>query len=151
VEELYPRQSEAGARDGEWPGSRRSFSRSTAKPETVLFYQALWLRAAVAGGAIVLRLAAGLVVLLAVIVLMFRYGKNAPAVLRVTGILLGFSSAFAWLGIAEPQKMGGSGDTPRLGPLRAFPRSSRRSRGSRFSSGSSSRSSCRGFSPEAIR
>jgi high-affinity iron transporter len=84
--------------------------------ETVLFYQALWLRSgSAAGGAIVLGVAFGLVVLLAVIVLMFRYGKRMPLkpFFAVTGILLGILSlVFAGYGIAELQKIGWVQETP---------------------------------------
>jgi high-affinity iron transporter len=84
--------------------------------ETVLFYQALWLRSGSrAGGAIVLGLAAGLVVLLAVIVLMFRYGKRVPLkpFFAVTGVLLGILSlVFSGYGIAELQKIGWIQETP---------------------------------------
>ncbi len=84
--------------------------------ETVLFYQALWLRSgSAAGGAIVLGLLAGLVVLLAVIVLMFRYGKRIPLkpFFAITGILLGILSlVFAGYGIAELQKIGWVQETP---------------------------------------
>lgn len=84
--------------------------------ETVLFYQALWLRSgSAAGGAIVLGLAAGLVALLAVIVLMFRYGKRIPLkpFFAITGILLGILSlVFAGYGIAELQKIGWIQETP---------------------------------------
>jgi len=84
--------------------------------ETVLFYQALWLRSGSrAGGAVVLGVAFGLVVLLAVIVLMFRYGKRMPLkpFFAVTGILLGILSlVFAGYGIAELQKIGWVQETP---------------------------------------
>jgi len=84
--------------------------------ETVLFYQALWLRSgSTAGGAIVLGLAAGLVALTAVIVLMFHYGKKIPLkpFFAITGILLGILSlVFAGYGIAELQKIGWVQETP---------------------------------------
>ena len=84
--------------------------------ETVLFYQALWLRSgSAAGGAIVLGLAAGLAVLTGVILLMFRYGKRIPLkpFFAITGILLGILSlVFAGYGIAELQKIGWIQETP---------------------------------------
>ena len=84
--------------------------------ETVLFYQALWLRSgSAAGGGIVLGLASGLVVLTAVILLMFRYGKRIPLkpFFAITGILLGILSlVFAGYGIAELQKIGWIQETP---------------------------------------
>ncbi len=84
--------------------------------ETVLFYQALWLRSgSAAGGAIVLGLAFGLVALTAVIVLMFRYGKRIPLkpFFAITGILLGILSlVFAGYGIAELQKIAWIQETP---------------------------------------
>ncbi len=84
--------------------------------ETVLFYQALWLRSGrAAGGAILLGVAFGLVVLTAVIVLMFRYGKRMPLkpFFAVTGVLLGILSlVFAGYGIAELQKIGWIQETP---------------------------------------
>jgi high-affinity iron transporter len=84
--------------------------------ETVLFYQALWLRAgSEAGGAIALGLAVGAVLLLIIVVLMFRYGKRIPLkpFFAVTGVLLGLLSlAFAGYGIAELQKIGWIQETP---------------------------------------
>jgi high-affinity iron transporter len=84
--------------------------------ETVLFYQALWLRAgARAAGAIALGLIFGAVALFVVVVLMFRYGKRIPLkpFFAVTGVLLGLLSlAFAGYGIAELQKIGWIQETP---------------------------------------
>ncbi len=84
--------------------------------ETVLFYQALWLRSgSQAGAAIAFGLALGLLVLLAVIVLMFRYGKRIPLkpFFAITGLLLGILSlVFAGYGIAELQKIGWIQETP---------------------------------------
>ncbi len=84
--------------------------------ETVLFYQALWLRSgSQAGAAIGFGLAFGLVVLLTTIVLMFRYGKRIPLkpFFAITGILLGILSlVFAGYGIAELQKIGWIQETP---------------------------------------
>jgi high-affinity iron transporter len=84
--------------------------------ETVLFYQALWLRSgSAAGGAIVLGLAFGLVVLAAAVVLMFRYGRRMPLkpFFAVTGILLGILSlVFAGYGVLELQKIGWIQETP---------------------------------------
>jgi high-affinity iron transporter len=84
--------------------------------ETVLFYQALWLRAgSEASGAIALGLVVGAVLLLIVVVLMFRYGKRMPLkpFFAVTGVLLGLLSlAFAGYGIAELQKIGWIQETP---------------------------------------
>ena len=84
--------------------------------ETVLFYQALWLRSGSRdGSAIVLGLSFGFAVLAAVIVLMFRYGKRIPLkpFFAVTGILLSLLSlVFAGYGIAELQKIGWVHETP---------------------------------------
>jgi high-affinity iron transporter len=84
--------------------------------ETVLFYQALWLRSGShSSGAIAMGLVSGLVVLLAIIVLMFRYGKRIPLkpFFAITGILLGvLSLVFAGYGIAELQKIGWIQETP---------------------------------------
>ena len=84
--------------------------------ETVLFYQALWLRSgSAAGGAIALGLASGIALLAAVIVLMFRYGKRIPLkpFFAVTGVLLGLLSlVFAGYGVAELQKIAWVQETP---------------------------------------
>ncbi len=84
--------------------------------ETVLFYQALWIRSgSAASGAIVVGLAFGLVVLASVIVLMFRYGKRIPLrpFFAVTGVLLAvLSLVFAGYGVAELQKIGWVQETP---------------------------------------
>jgi high-affinity iron transporter len=84
--------------------------------ETVLFYQALWLRAGdQAGGAIVLGLVGGAAALLVVIVLMFRYGRRIPLkpFFAVTGVILGLLSlAFAGYGVAELQKIAWIQETP---------------------------------------
>ncbi|HEY7816581.1 MAG TPA: FTR1 family protein, partial [Vicinamibacteria bacterium] len=84
--------------------------------ETVLFYQALWLRSgSTAGSAILLGLVVGAAVLGAVVVLMFRYGRRIPLkpFFAVTGILLGtLSLVFAGYGIAELQKIGWIQETP---------------------------------------
>jgi high-affinity iron transporter len=84
--------------------------------ETVLFYQALWLRSGTSsGGAVVLGLAFGVLVLGLVILLMFRYGRRIPLkpFFAITGILLGILSlVFAGYGIAELQKIGWVQETP---------------------------------------
>jgi high-affinity iron transporter len=84
--------------------------------ETVLFYQALWLRSGTsAGEAVVLGLAFGILVLGLVILLMFRYGRRIPLkpFFAITGILLGILSlVFAGYGIAELQKIGWVQETP---------------------------------------
>jgi high-affinity iron transporter len=84
--------------------------------ETVLFYQALWLRSGSrSSGAIFAGLAVGLVVLFGIIVLMFRYGKRVPLkpFFAITGVLLGILSlVFAGYGIAELQKIGWVHETP---------------------------------------
>ncbi|HJS73933.1 MAG TPA: FTR1 family protein, partial [Vicinamibacteria bacterium] len=84
--------------------------------ETVLFYQALWLRSgSQSSGAIAMGLVSGLVVLLAIIVLMFRYGKRLPLkpFFAITGVLLGvLSLVFAGYGVAELQKIGWIQETP---------------------------------------
>jgi high-affinity iron transporter len=84
--------------------------------ETVLFYQALWLRSGSrSAGAIAFGLAVGLVVLLGIIALMFRYGKKIPLkpFFAITGVLLGILSlVFAGYGIAELQKIGWIQETP---------------------------------------
>lgn len=84
--------------------------------ETVLFYQALWLRSgASAGGGVLLGLAFGALGLGVVIVLMFRYGRRIPLkpFFAITGILLGILSlVFAGYGIAELQKIAWVQETP---------------------------------------
>jgi high-affinity iron transporter len=84
--------------------------------ETVLFYQALWLRSGTTdGGAIALGLGSGFAALTAVVVLMFHYGKKIPLkpFFAVTGILLGLLSlTFAGYGIGELQKIGWVHETP---------------------------------------
>jgi high-affinity iron transporter len=79
--------------------------------ETVLFYQALWLRSegGTAASAVLVGLAAGLLALAVVVLLMFRYGKRIPLkpFFAVTGVLLGLLSfVFAGYGIAELQRIG---------------------------------------------
>jgi high-affinity iron transporter len=78
--------------------------------ETVLFYQALWLRSGErAPGGVLLGFAAGTLLLVAVVLAMFRYGKRIPLkpFFVVTGILLGMLAlVFAGYGIAELQKIG---------------------------------------------
>ncbi len=79
--------------------------------ETVLFYQALWLRSenGTAASAVLLGLVGGLVALAVVVLLMFRYGKRIPLkpFFAVTGVLLGLLSfVFAGYGIAELQRIG---------------------------------------------
>lgn len=79
--------------------------------ETVLFYQALWLRSenGAAASAVVLGLTAGLLALGVVVLIMFRYGKKIPLkpFFAVTGVLLGLLSfVFAGYGIAELQRIG---------------------------------------------
>jgi high-affinity iron transporter len=79
--------------------------------ETVLFYQALWLRSenGTAASAVLLGLVGGLAALAVVVLLMFRYGKRIPLkpFFAVTGVLLGLLSfVFAGYGIAELQRIG---------------------------------------------
>ncbi|HSF20192.1 MAG TPA: FTR1 family protein [Vicinamibacteria bacterium] len=83
--------------------------------ESVLFYQALFLRHETAGAAIFLGLGAGVLLLFALVVLTFRYGKKIPLkpFFAVTGLLLGLLSfVFAGYGIRELQKIGWIKETP---------------------------------------
>jgi high-affinity iron transporter len=84
--------------------------------ETVLFYQALWLRSGtLAPGGILAGFAAGCLLLAAIVVAMFRYGKRIPLkpFFVATGILLGLLSlVFAGYGVAELQKIGWVRETP---------------------------------------
>jgi high-affinity iron transporter len=84
--------------------------------ETVLFYQALWLRSgSAAGGGVLLGLVSGSGLLLAIIVLMFRYGKKIPLkpFFAITGVFLAILSLiFAGYGIGELQKIGWVRETP---------------------------------------
>jgi high-affinity iron transporter len=86
--------------------------------ETVLFYQALWLRSGsgrAGASAVLLGLVSGLVALAVVILFMFRYGKRIPLkpFFAVTGVLLGLLSlVFAGYGVAELQRIGWVQETP---------------------------------------
>lgn len=83
--------------------------------ETVLFYQALFLRHEESTVAILGGIVAALAVLAVIIVAMFYYGKRIPLkpFFTVTGVLLGLLSfVFAGYGIAELQKIGWIKETP---------------------------------------
>ncbi|MFQ5738041.1 MAG: FTR1 family protein [Acidobacteriota bacterium] len=83
--------------------------------ETVLFYQALWLRGPSVGSAIVLGLAGGGLLLGLVVWLMFQFGLRIPLkqFFAVTGILLGLLAlSFAGYGVRELQNIGWLKQTP---------------------------------------
>ena len=83
--------------------------------ETVLFYQALWIRSSTSGGAIVLGFAVGLLLLALLVLCMFRFGLRIPLkqFFSITGVLLGvLAFVFAGYGVRELQVIGWIKETP---------------------------------------
>lgn len=83
--------------------------------ETVLFYQALWLRAPAQGAAVVAGFLAGGLALALLMVGMFQFGLKIPLkrFFTVTGLLLGWLClSFAGYGVAELQNIGWIKQTP---------------------------------------
>ncbi|MEE8348956.1 MAG: FTR1 family protein [Acidobacteriota bacterium] len=85
--------------------------------ETVLFYQALWIRSSGAQGAVVVGFVTGTVILAVLILLMFKFGVRIPLkpFFSLTGILLGLLAfIFAGYGVHELQEIGWIKETPLL-------------------------------------
>ena len=83
--------------------------------ETVLFYQALWIRSSTSGGAIVLGFAVGALLLALLVFCMFRFGLRIPLkqFFSITGVLLGvLAFVFAGYGVRELQVIGWIKETP---------------------------------------
>ena len=85
--------------------------------ETVLFYQALWMRSPEAQSAVVVGFVSGTGVLAALIFLMFKFGVRIPLkpFFSLTSILLGLLAfVFAGYGVGELQTIGWIKETPLL-------------------------------------
>jgi high-affinity iron transporter len=85
--------------------------------ETVLFYQALWMRSSEAQTAVVLGFISGTAVLVALVFLMFKFGVRIPLkpFFSLTGLLLGLLAfVFAGYGVRELQTIGWIKETPLL-------------------------------------
>ena len=85
--------------------------------ETVLFYEALWMRSPEAQSAVLLGFVAGTAVLAALIFLMFKFGVRIPLkpFFSLTGVLLGvLTFVFAGYGVRELQTIGWIKETPLL-------------------------------------
>ncbi len=83
--------------------------------ETVLFYQALWMRAGSNQSGIVVGFIAGGIVLSLLMLLMFRFGLRIPIkpFFAITGAILGILSfMFAGYGVRELQNIGWIKETP---------------------------------------
>ncbi len=83
--------------------------------ETVLFYQALWIRSSTSGGAIILGFAVGTLLLALLVFCMFRFGLRIPLkqFFAITGVLLGvLAFVFAGYGVRELQVIGWIKETP---------------------------------------
>ena len=83
--------------------------------ETILFYEALWMRSESAGGAIVMGFVLGTLVLLSLVFLMFKVGLRIPLrpFFAITGVLLGMLAfIFAGYGVRELQTIGWIKETP---------------------------------------
>ena len=85
--------------------------------ETVLFYQALWMRSSEAQTAVVLGFISGTAVLVALVFLMFKFGVRIPLkpFFSLTGLLLGLLAfVFAGYGVRELLTIGWIKETPLL-------------------------------------
>ncbi|MFQ5930475.1 MAG: FTR1 family protein, partial [Acidobacteriota bacterium] len=83
--------------------------------ETVLFYEALWVRSESAQDSILTGFAAGTVLLLLLVFLMFKFGLRIPLkqFFAITGVLLGLLAfVFAGYGVRELQAVGWIKETP---------------------------------------
>ncbi|MDA2934318.1 FTR1 family protein [Acidobacteria bacterium AH-259-D05] len=91
--------------------------------ETVLFYEALWMRSGDGRGAVLMGFVLGTAILLSLVFLMFKFGIRIPLkpFFSFTGILLGLLAfVFAGYGIRELQTIGWIKETPLLW-MGAFP------------------------------
>ncbi len=83
--------------------------------ETILFYEALWMRSESSGGAIVMGFVLGTLILLSLVFLMFKVGLRIPLrpFFAITGVLLGvLAFVFAGYGVRELQTIGWIKETP---------------------------------------
>jgi len=83
--------------------------------ETILFYEALWMRSESSGGAIVLGFVVGTLILFSLVFLMFKVGIRIPLrpFFAITGVLLGvLAFVFAGYGVRELQTIGWIKETP---------------------------------------
>jgi len=83
--------------------------------ETILFYQALWMRSESAQGAILMGFVLGTLILLSLVILMFKLGLRIPLkpFFAITGVLLGvLAFVFAGYGVRELQTIGWLKETP---------------------------------------
>ena len=83
--------------------------------ETILFYEALWMRSESSGGAIVMGLVLGTLILFSLVFLMFKVGLRIPLrpFFAITGVLLGMLAfVFAGYGVRELQTIGWIKETP---------------------------------------
>jgi high-affinity iron transporter len=83
--------------------------------ETILFYEALWMRSESSGGAIVIGFVLGTLILLSLVFLMFKVGLRIPLrpFFAITGVLLGvLAFVFAGYGVRELQTIGWIKETP---------------------------------------
>ena len=83
--------------------------------ETILFYEALWMRSEGSGGTIVMGFVLGTFILLSLVFLMFKVGLRIPLrpFFAITGVLLGvLAFVFAGYGVRELQTIGWIKETP---------------------------------------
>ena len=83
--------------------------------ETILFYQALWMRSESDQGAILVGFVSGTLILLSLVFVMFKLGLRIPLkpFFAVTGVLLGMLAfVFAGYGVRELQTIGWLKETP---------------------------------------
>ncbi|MEE8161983.1 MAG: cytochrome c/FTR1 family iron permease [Acidobacteriota bacterium] len=83
--------------------------------ETILFYQALWMRSESDQGAILMGLVLGTLILLSLVFVMFKLGLRSPLkpFFAITGVLLGMLAfVFAGYGVRELQTIGWLKETP---------------------------------------
>jgi len=83
--------------------------------ETILFYEALWMRSESSGGAIVMGFVLGTLIFCSLVFLMFKVGLRIPlrAFFAITGVLLGMLAfVFAGYGVRELQTIGWIKETP---------------------------------------
>ena len=83
--------------------------------ETILFYEALWMRSEGSGGAIVMGVVLGTLILFSLVFLMFKVGLRIPLrpFFAITGVLLGvLAIVFAGYGVRELQTIGWIKETP---------------------------------------
>ncbi len=83
--------------------------------ETILFYEALWMRSESAQGAIMVGFALGTLILFSLVFVMFKLGLRVPLkpFFAITGVLLGMLAfVFAGYGVRELQTIGWLKETP---------------------------------------